>query len=38
MKAEKNLGSIERAPLIRKFTVLFIVMSLLPFLVIAYLF
>jgi len=38
MKAQKNLGSIEKAPLIRKFTVLFIVMSLLPFLVIAYLF
>jgi hypothetical protein len=33
-----KLTSIENASLIRKFTVLFIVMSLLPFLVIAYLF
>ncbi|MDP8260428.1 MAG: HD domain-containing protein [Candidatus Gygaella obscura] len=37
-KTKSKLGSIEKAPLIRKFTVLFIVMSLLPFLVIAYLF
>jgi len=33
-----KLTSIENASLIRKFTVLFIVMSLLPFLVLAYLF
>ncbi len=33
-----KLTSIENASLIRKFTVLFVVMSLLPFLVIAYLF
>lgn len=33
-----RLTSIENAPLIRKFTVLFIVMSLLPFLVIVFLF
>jgi len=33
-----KLTSIESASLIRKFTVLFIVMSLLPFLVLAYLF
>jgi HD-GYP domain-containing protein (c-di-GMP phosphodiesterase class II) len=33
-----RLASIENAPLIRKFTVLFIVMSLLPFLVIVFLF
>lgn len=33
-----KLVSIEEAPLIRKFTVLYIVMSLLPFLIIAYLF
>jgi len=32
------LASIENAPLIRKFTVLFIVMSLLPFSVFAYIF
>ncbi len=38
VKLKPDLGSIEKAPLIRKFTVLFIVMSLLPFLVIAYLF
>ncbi len=38
MKIRPRLASIEKAPLIRKFTVLFIVMSLLPFLVIAYLF
>lgn len=33
-----KLTSIEKAPLFRKFTVLFIIMSLLPFLIIAYLF
>jgi len=33
-----RLVSIEHAPLIRKFTVLFIVMSFLPFIVIAYFF
>lgn len=33
-----KLTSIENASLIRKFTILFIVMSLLPFLVIAYIF
>jgi HD-GYP domain-containing protein (c-di-GMP phosphodiesterase class II) len=38
MSAKQKFGSIEDAPLIRKFTVLFIIMSLLPFLVIAYLF
>lgn len=38
MSEKQKFGSIEEAPLIRKFTVLFIVMSLLPFLVIAYLF
>lgn len=32
-----KLTSIENAPLLRKFTVLFVVMSLLPFLVIAFL-
>lgn len=36
--AKIKLPSIEKASLIRKFTVLFIVMSLLPFLVIAYLY
>ncbi|MFA5356475.1 MAG: HD domain-containing phosphohydrolase [Candidatus Omnitrophota bacterium] len=38
MKLRPKLTSIENASLIRKFTVLFIVMSLLPFIVIAYLF
>ncbi|MDP2938153.1 MAG: HD domain-containing phosphohydrolase [Candidatus Omnitrophota bacterium] len=38
MNIKLKLASIENASLIRKFTVLFIVMSLLPFLVIAYLF
>ena len=38
MSAKQKFASIEDAPLIRKFTVLFIVMSFLPFLVIAYLF
>ena len=38
MHKRVQLGSIEKAPLIRKFTVLFCVMSLLPFLVIVYLF
>lgn len=38
MDIKPKLTSIENASLIRKFTVLFVVMSLLPFLVIAYLF
>lgn len=38
MKAKPKLTSIESASLMRKFTVLFIVMSLLPFLVIVFLF
>ncbi len=38
MNLKLKLTSIEDSSLIRKFTVLFIVMSLLPFLVIAYLF
>ncbi len=38
MNLKTKLTSIENASLTRKFTVLFIVMSLLPFLVIAYLF
>ena len=38
MNIRPKLTSIENASLIRKFTVLFIVMSLLPFLVLAYLF
>lgn len=38
MNRDINLSSIEKAPLIRKFTVLFIIMSLMPFLIIAYLF
>lgn len=38
MDVKPKLTSIKNASLIRKFTVLFIVMSLLPFLVIAYLF
>jgi len=38
MKSMPKLVSIENAPLVRKFTVLFIVMSLLPFLIIVYLF
>lgn len=38
MRQKPKLVSIEDAPLIRKFTVLFIVMSLLPFLIIVYLF
>lgn len=38
MGVKLKLSSIEKAPLIRKFTVLFIVMSLLPFLIIAYLY
>jgi HD-GYP domain-containing protein (c-di-GMP phosphodiesterase class II) len=38
MRMNIKLTSIDKAPLIRKFTVLFCLMSLLPFLVIAYLF
>ncbi|RKY31977.1 MAG: hypothetical protein DRP74_03655 [Candidatus Omnitrophota bacterium] len=38
MSAKLKLTSIEKAPLIRKFTVLFIVMSLPPFLIITYLY
>jgi len=38
MSAKLKLSSIENAPLIHKFTVLFVVMSLLPFVVIAYFF
>jgi HD-GYP domain-containing protein (c-di-GMP phosphodiesterase class II) len=38
MDVKPKLTSLENASLIRKFTVLFVVMSLLPFLVIAYLF
>jgi HD-GYP domain-containing protein (c-di-GMP phosphodiesterase class II) len=38
MKSKPKLVSIENAPLVRKFTILFIIMSLLPFLIIVYLF
>ncbi len=38
MTPKERFGSIENGSLIRKFTVLFIVMSLLPFIIIVYLF
>ncbi|MFA4984329.1 MAG: HD domain-containing phosphohydrolase [Candidatus Omnitrophota bacterium] len=38
MSPKSKLTSIEKAPLIHKFTVLFVVMSLLPFVVLAYFF